>query len=205
MRPLTVWIVVSLLLLAPLAAAEEREWVQLDDPPPHDAHPAIPDPADMVDLFYAANATHAFFRMDLAAAPEVETHTYAVYLDKPTDNEYEEDYRLIYAASGAYLETWDGEAWVFAEDIGVMVDGVSVIFEVTAEAIGGLGNDHVKVWFETYGGPDSFQDRLDKAPKGGKYVIHRTAIPNLPGIVLPLFAAAILGTAGVLLWRRRVR
>lgn len=193
---------VVLLLLAPTASAQ-TEWVQLDDPPSEGPDGGA-DPADIVDLFYSANATHVLFREDLVALPDVSNWTYVVYIDKPLGGDYKQDYRLIYAESGAYMEHWNGTDWVYQEDIVVTVDGanVSVVFEVLVDSIGGVGDTHVKVSFENYQGADSFNDPEEKAPDKGGYKIHRRSIPNLPLIVLPIFVAGLSGT--IFLLRRRI-
>ncbi|MFQ5838657.1 MAG: hypothetical protein ACE5HJ_07725 [Thermoplasmata archaeon] len=183
----------ALLLFTAVAQAQEN-WVQLDDPPPENEDGA-PDPADMVDLFYATNATHLFLREDLASMPEVDNYTYVVYMDKPVGGDYEQDYRLVYSESGAYMEQWNGTDWVYVEDITVTVDPTSnsLIFEVLAESIGGLGDSNVKVWFENYEGADSFENLVDRGPNGGGYLITRKAIPNIPLLVLPAFVGGLAG------------
>ncbi len=191
----------ALLLLAPAVQAQ-TEWVQLDDPPPVRQGDG-PAPADAVDLYYATNATHFFFRQDLAAMPEVDNYTYVVYMDKPQGGDYEEDYRLVHSQSGSYMEQWNGTDWVYVQDIVVTVDSgnVSLIFEVPVDSIGGIGDSNVGVWFENYQGADSFTGQADRAPKGGRFTIQRRAIPNLPLIVLPAFAGGLVG--GILLLRKK--
>jgi hypothetical protein len=178
-------------------------WLQLDDPPP-EMEGDGPAPADLVDLYYATNATHLFLREDLAAMPDVDNYTYVVYMDKPVGGDYERDYRMVYSQSGAYLEQWNGTEWVYLEDIVLTVDSTnnSVIFEVPVDSIGGVGDSNVKVWFENYEGADSFENRVDRGPNGGGYLITRRSIPNIPLVVLPAFLASL--GAVVFLLRRRL-
>lgn len=191
-----------LLLMAMGHAMAQPSWIQLDDPPPEDADPQVEDAADLVDLFFAANATHFFFREDLAALSDVGNFTYAVYIDNPI-GEFDEDYRLVHSQSGSYLEQWNGSAWVFVEDIAVTEDATnnSLIFEVPIASAGGTGSN-MQVGFENYEGADSFGTVADRAPNGGRYLIQKRSIPNLPWLVLPFFGAAL--TATLLLLRRRL-
>ncbi len=190
-----VWpaLLLALLVLMPMAQAQV-DWLQLDDPPPEDAGDGA-GPADMVDLFYATNTTHLFFREDLADMPDAGNYTYTVTMDKPQGGDYEEDYRLVYSLSGSYMEQWNGTDWVYLEDIVVTVDegNVSLVYEVPVDSVGGVGDSNVGVWFENYQGADSFTEIEDKAPKGGKYTINRKAIPNLPLMVLPAFVGGLAG------------
>ncbi len=190
-------------LFLTMTAHAQVEWVQLDDPPKERAGDGEA-PVDMVDLFYAANATHILFREDLVALPDVGNYTYTVYLDKPQGQEYEQDFRLVHSQSGSYIEQWNGTDWVYLEDLVVTVDAgnVSLIFEVSVDTLGGVGDSNIKVWFENYPGEDTFTDPDDRAPNGGGFVIHRRAIPNLPLIVVPAFLAALGGS--VYLLRKRL-
>jgi hypothetical protein len=198
------WPVFLLALLFLLGAAQAQVgWVQLDDPPP-ELEGDGPAPADMVDLYYATNATHLFFREDLAAMPEVDNYTYVVLLDKPVGGSYSKDYRLVYAQSGSYLEQWNGTAWVYVEDIVVTLDSTnnSVIFEVPVDSIGGVGDSEVKLWFENYEGADSFANRADRSPNASSYLVTRRSIPNIPLIILPAFVVSV--TAVILVLHRRM-
>lgn len=194
-------LLVALLLATPVRG--DVEWIQLDTTIPEGPDVQADDPADLVDLWYSANATHVFFREDLVAVPEPDNYTYVVSLDKPAGGDYDQDYRLVYAQSGAYVEAWDGASWSYVEDLTASVSGTSLVFEVPTDALGGWGEAETRIGFENHAGADAFDAPEDQAPTGGGgYLITRRTIPNLPGIVLPLFVAA-LGTAlGLLVWRR---
>lgn len=197
-----IWPVLLLfwVLLAPGALAEVG-WLQLDDPPDEDAGEAS-DAADMVDLFYATNTTHLFLREDLVASPEIDSYTYVVYITEGA-GPAGQDYRLVHALSGSYLELWDGNDWAYVEGITVAEDDLnhSLIFQVPADSIGGLGDSHVYVWFENYQGADSFQDMQDRAPDKKEYKINKKAIPNIPILALPAFVGGLL--ASVYMLRRK--
>lgn len=156
----------------------------------------------MVDLFYATNVTHLFFREDLASQVDVGNYTYTVYLDSPQGGTYNQDFRLVHSLSGSYLETWDGNTWNYQEEIAVLWDGGngSLVFEVPVASIGGVGESNVKVWFENCVGADAFDAIEDRAPKNGEYNIRKKAIPNIPLLVLPAFAGGLAVT--VVLLRR---
>lgn len=204
MRVWPTLLAILVLLLGAAHAAAETGWLQLDDPPPENADPQVPDPADMVDLHFGSSETHIFFRVDLAGAPDVGNYTYVVTLDIPTGGTYGQDYRLVYAQGGSYIELWDGTAWVYVQDMTVTLEEAShLIYEVPMVALGGVGDANAKVWFETYEGADSFNQVADRAPNGGGYLITRKTIPNLPWLVLPVFAAAVAGTVAFLWHRRR--
>ncbi|MFQ5918832.1 MAG: hypothetical protein ACE5I4_02145 [Thermoplasmata archaeon] len=198
------WAVLLVLLALPLGLAQglPTAWIQLDDTRPEDPGDA-PTPADMVDLYFSPTATHMYFREDLAALPDVGNYTYTIYIDFPRGGGPVPDFRLVHSASGSYLEQWDGSAWIFVEPINVTVEptNTSLIFEVSYASLGGFGDDHLDVTFENYDGADSFQDPLDRAPNGNQpYRVHKRTIPNLPWVVLPLFAGGLI--AAVLVLRR---
>lgn len=192
----------ALVLLTAMAQAQ-TEWLQLDDPPP-ELEGDGPAPADIVDVYYATNATHLFFREDLAAMPQVDNYTYVIYMDKPVGGDYARDYRVVYSQSGSYLERWNGTDWVHVEDIVVTLDVAnnSIIYEVPVDSIGGVGESNVKVWFETYEGADSFENMADRSPNASSYLVTRRSIPNIPLLVLPFFLSGIAAT--VLILRRRL-
>ncbi len=197
---------ILVLLIGAAHAAAGTGWLQLDDPPPENADPQVPDPADMLDLHFGSNETHLFFRMDLVAAPDLASYTYAVTLDIPTGGAYGQDYRLVYAQGGSYIEAWDGTAWVYLQDMTVTLEDTShLIYEVPMVTFGGVGNVNAKAWFETYEGADSFSQVADRAPNGGGYLINHKTIPNLPWLVLPIFAAALAGAVALLWYRRKAR
>ncbi|MFQ5553642.1 MAG: hypothetical protein ACE5EW_08030 [Thermoplasmata archaeon] len=200
MRGSPFFLLLAVLAILGSAQAQPTAWIQLDTNPPESAGDG-PPPADMVDLYFGSNSTHAFFREDLVASPDVGNYTYVVYLDYPRAGAFDPDYRLVHAQSGSYLEQWDGSTWTFVEAILVTFDptNTSLIFEVAFASIGGLLDKHMDVWFENYDGADSFQNRVDKAPNGNKpYRIHKKVIPNLPGFVLPAFAAGLVTTLFVI-------
>ena len=198
------WPVLLLALLLPLGAAQAQPsgWIQLDtvvDEPAGDG----PARADMVDLFYGSNATHAFFRQDLNDTPLLLFFSYTVYLDYPQGEAYNPDYRLIHTFSGSLLQAWNGTDWIDVEPIMVTTDTTNntLVFEVPFASIGGLGSD-MDLWFQNYLFPPLLNITLDRAPDGnGVYTINREVIPNLPGLVLPVFAGGLLVT--VLVLRRK--
>jgi hypothetical protein len=199
------WVVLLVILALPvsLAQGQPTAWIQLDDTRPEDAGDA-PPPADMVDLYFSPTATEMFFREDLAALPDVGNYTYTLYIDFPRGGGPVPDFRLVHSASGSYLEQWDGSAWTFVEPINVTVEptNMSLIFEISYASLGGFDDTHLDVHFENYDGADSFQTPVDRAPNGNQpYRVHKRTIPNLPWLVLPVFAAGLI--AAVLVLRRK--
>lgn len=191
------------LLLLPVAQAQPTGWIQLDNKIDEAAGDGPPR-ADMVDLFFGANTTHAFFRQNLADTPLVLAISYTVTLDYPRGGAFNPDYRLVHTVLGSYLHRWNGTNWIYVEDIVVTADAANdtVIFEVPFASIGGSLDAHMDVWFENYLGPPFLDIPVDRAPDGDRrYKIHKKVIPNLPGFVLLAFAGVLVAT--VLVLRRR--
>ncbi|MFQ5908666.1 MAG: hypothetical protein ACE5JE_07575 [Thermoplasmata archaeon] len=195
-------LLLALFLAMGVVQAQPTGWLQLDTVMDERAGDA-PASADMVDLFYGSNATHAFFRQDLNGTPFLFFFSYTVYLDYPQGQAYDPDYRLIHTIFGSLLQAWNGTDWVDVEPIVVTTDATnnSLVFEVPFASIGGLGSD-MDLWFQNYLFPPAFNITLDRAPDGsGTYTINREVIPNLPGFVLPAFGGALV--AAVLVLRRK--
>lgn len=159
---------------------------------------AFPDyaAADLLHLCLHNDGTHFYFKETFADTPNPSTFTYTVYLDKPAQGRYPQDFRLVYSSHHTDLERWDGSNWRQVGDVTVTVDGRSIVFSVPLSSIANPDiQEDTRVWVVQYLGCNSHEFEVDRAPNAGSFFISSDVIPNLPWptplIFVPVVTASV--------------
>ncbi len=151
--------------------------------------------ADKTSLFFYNDGVYAYFKETLASTPDPSSFTYTVYLDKPAEGTYPQDFRLVYSCGTASLQRWNGTSWNHLENISVELDSDSITFNVSLSS---MANpcilENTNVWFTEYLGANSYEYEVDRAPNAGSYFIACEVIPELPWPTPLIFIPAVLST-----------
>ena len=130
---LLIIVVLLVLLVSPVTLVYAYSWIFLGSDPTGETTP----PGDITGMYFYNDGYYAYFSETLSGAPNTATFTYMVYLDKPADGSYSQDFRLVYSSTASELQKWNGAAWVYVETITVTTSTSpsSITFKVSLSGI----------------------------------------------------------------------
>lgn len=121
------------LLVSPVSMVHAYSWVDLGS----DGTGETNSSGDMTHIWFCNDGIYAYFKEDLAGAPNTAAFTYMVYLDKPAGGSYSQDFRLVYSSASSDLQKWNGASWVDVQGITVTIGTSpnSITFSVPLSSI----------------------------------------------------------------------